>query len=148
MPFVSPPGPLIRYRNSFFLIVKSLPSFTAFQTKSMATQLNEIQISLIWAEAIINGFVNGPNPQPPLAFLKESTQFIPFFDKAQQQAVPLDGQLKLLFHPPWRKPTGQRFWQAYLENEPPATVNGKRAWRSLVPLRAELPFKITAPSTG
>lgn len=112
-------------------------------------ELTEIQVSFIWAETIINGFAGLPDPEPPLAFLRERTAFTSFFDQAQQQPMTKkDDALTLIFHPPWRlqqlspKPAGERFWRAYLENQAPGTVNGKRAWRSLVPFRVELPFKI------
>lgn len=109
-------------------------------------ELTEIQISFVWAETIIGAFEPVPGAQPPLRLLNQRTEFIPFFENAQQQPVAVGGELNLSLHPPWRKPTGQRFWQSYLDQEPSGTVNGKRAWRSLVPLRTDLPVAVTAPS--
>ncbi|HEX8489441.1 MAG TPA: hypothetical protein VF626_00350, partial [Chthoniobacterales bacterium] len=112
----------------------------------MPSEFREIHISFIWAETILDSFTASGAPAKPLGFLSENFTYAPFFEKARSQPVMVDAGLGLSLQAPWPKPTGQRFWQSYLEQTFPSEVKGTQAWKFLVPLRGDVPFVVTPPA--
>jgi hypothetical protein len=110
----------------------------------MPAEFSDIRISFIWVETVLEGLRDMPRPGARLALLNDRISFAPFFEKARKQPVPIDDSPGISLQAPWPKPTGQRFWQPYLDQTSPSSVSGEQAWKSLVPLRAKLPFPITS----
>ena len=114
----------------------------------MPGEFSDIRISFIWVETVLEGLRDTPRPGARLALLNSRIPFAPFFEKAREQPVPIDDSSGISLQAPWPKPTGQRFWQPYLDQTPPSSVSGEQAWKSLVPLRAKLPFRITSSAVA
>jgi hypothetical protein len=119
----------------------------------MPAEFSDVRISFIWAETILDAFKNAPRRAGVLGFMRQRFLFGPIFERARYQRVPVhpglfDASSALSLEAPWPKPTGQRFWQSYLNQMSLGQLSGVNAWRSLVPLRAKLPFPIASPAVA
>lgn len=112
----------------------------------MPDQIQAVQLSFIWVETIFNVLKEPPAAEAPLAFLGRDYLYVPKFEEIL--AAQKKGSKAPDLEVPWPKPSGQRFWQYYLElgagkklNE----VRGAHAWRSLVPFRRKVPVEVKMP---
>jgi hypothetical protein len=104
----------------------------------MTTQFKNFKLSLIWVETIPAIFAQELGAAAPYAFLGKPGQFAKKFDELKAPG----GSSKALGLP-WQKPQGHHFWKHYFAGRHAGDISGADAWKNLVPLRGEMPFKIT-----
>src|SRR6266852_1148623 len=102
------------------------------------TEITNFRVSFIWVETIpaILAQQMGP-PVPRYAFLGYRGQYAQAFDRIKRRRG--EPGLEL----PWPKPQGHHYWKHYFAGRHAGDIIGDDAWQKHVPLRGQLPFRIT-----
>ncbi len=104
----------------------------------MTIQLEDMRISFLWAETVLDHF-----QAPDAQFLNRDLLYENRFDQVRRGTPDPLG-----LGAPWPHPGGHMFWTHYLEGVRPGDLSKRKAWKSLVPFRKKLDYGITAPWFG
>src|SRR5262245_65605670 len=101
----------------------------------MPISVQHVRLSFIWVNTNLTMLSSSNGP----AFLRDWIQFADRFDAVRNGAPDSSG-----LGPPWGVHGGEGFWTCYLENRDPHQLDGRRAWRSVVPFRLKSSVTVQA----
>ena len=124
----------------------------------MAVDINDLRLSLIWTKPSLALLAEPAPVGAPLAALGRRFSYEALFKTILESQFGVNSAQNLPLHllvgattplpilgPPWPKPTGQLFWQRYINTGSLNSVSGGQAWRSLIPLRVKFPCRVETP---
>jgi hypothetical protein len=113
----------------------------------LQVRVKDLRLSFVWVETVLDSFRSRPaaadREESEFDFLKLDYRYERTFEEVLQ-----GGSGRENLEPPWRDhESPQRFWTYYL-GEPAqlSEVTGRRAYKSLVPLRGRVPVKLGFPA--
>ncbi len=107
----------------------------------MPVSISRFRLSLISTETVLD-FLLGLVPSGTgLKLLQTKAQYEAAFDKVL--AGKDSGTLLDCLDPPWQEPSARQwFWRQYLGGVVPGDIDGRQAWKNLVPFRARTPLTV------
>ena len=102
-------------------------------------KVNSVRVSFLWAQALPSLLENGAAGDSEFAFLTRGYQYQDKF-----KAALVSDPSAASFQVPWMPERKQQFWMRYLVQGKLNEVSPGQAWRTLVPLRTTVDFRLQA----